>query len=829
MAAEVERQLLNHYKLTSLYPSEWPDREDESDEESEDEARGAVSPGAPMSPRSSKMRFPAFGRHASILSSGSSSQNIGSTVQKDEPDPLGMVSSVVQQLRRQGLPVEDDLKLRNRFMLSSTTFSPTLFLSQVHQTASTESLLQGLDFLSRSIEQKSASLKVLVESNFERFVRAKATIDNVYTEMRAQGSETPAEPTISQSLRRPHSRHQSKSHFRNTSGAFSAKPPSAEGRKKNALTKESEYGVQGIKAPLIELAVKAEEVWGPALGGKEKEEGLKGTLSFLENNKSLFQTGAVIQDSIRRRDFDTLAEEYQKAKRYADDARNMADSAARQDQALTDHQIHQILVTARVWSDVEEQITAFKRDSWRHLSDSHANREIAFNDERRELHMELIAVLLQLGVDDNPIMVWLSGRQADLKNKFTRTFDRARIEIEVLRRRLAAANAPSLHLLKLHLQSVSQGSNGSLDTPKVLEFWDRLQSAMGSLLALQGGLLGEIADFWETAQSFMSGKAQQSFPAAVFNSPPARRHLELPAESVQQLHSDAAELVTLVRESIYSFFADPPVEDISALFSPIPPTPITPTSALTTPKDQRSFSFDVNNLPPPSPSRGEPWEKYAFWAPFANSLSGANCLSKVLILVGTAASELASLSVVRENHRLSESLKALVGAVRERSVQAVCAAWNTDAEKCKVLEDWTRNPERRDLTNMPARFQAFEETILGNMQKILYLSDAMTRSDSADVVVPPSAKLLQMVRHQFVTSLYKALSGTVENAEKKTRLDDAENSDLDGLTIPARGIYESDPNASTVDATDRVSEHHRLSHMRPIANKAGRASVCYSH
>ena len=69
-------------------------------------------------------------------------------------------------------------------MLSSTTFSPALFLSQMHATANTNTLLQGLDVLSQSIDQKSASLKVLVESNFERFVKAKATIDNVYKEMK---------------------------------------------------------------------------------------------------------------------------------------------------------------------------------------------------------------------------------------------------------------------------------------------------------------------------------------------------------------------------------------------------------------------------------------------------------------------------------------------------------------------------------------------------------------------------------------------------------------------------------------------------------------------
>ena len=61
----------------------------------------------------------------------------------------------------------------------------------MHATADTQSLLSGLDVLSQSIDQKSASLKVLVESNFERFVKAKATIDNVYKEMKYRGTEPP--------------------------------------------------------------------------------------------------------------------------------------------------------------------------------------------------------------------------------------------------------------------------------------------------------------------------------------------------------------------------------------------------------------------------------------------------------------------------------------------------------------------------------------------------------------------------------------------------------------------------------------------------------------
>jgi len=236
--------------------------------------------------RNSSATYRNIDRHASIRSAGSMGPE--SVVQQDEPDPLGMAPSVAAELRKRGLPVEEDLKLRNRFMLSSTTFSPALFLSQVHQDASTEDLLRGLDFLSRSIEQKSASLKVLVESNFEKFVKAKATIDNVYTEMRTQGGgpgdSEATTPTPASPGRRPHSRRTSRSvsnaHFRTTSGNAAFSPtlgsPNANGggrvqAKKNALTRESEYGVLGIKQPLQEVAIKAEEVWGPALGGREKE------------------------------------------------------------------------------------------------------------------------------------------------------------------------------------------------------------------------------------------------------------------------------------------------------------------------------------------------------------------------------------------------------------------------------------------------------------------------------------------------------------------------------------------------------------------------------
>ncbi|KAF1954462.1 hypothetical protein CC80DRAFT_493903 [Byssothecium circinans] len=706
-------------------------------------------------------------------------------VQKDEGDPLGTYPSVVQVLRQRGLGVEEDVKLRNRFLLSSTTFSPALFLSQVHNQASTDSLLQGLDFLSRSIEKKSASLKVLVEANFERFVGAKATIDRVYSEMRDVGAEpeTPASPG-----RRPgHSRGASRSSFSARKTSASLTPDMVgkqvdEKKKKNALVKESEYGVHGIKVPLTEVAVKAEEVWGPALGGREKEKTLKSILSSVEKNRGLFEVGSAIQDAIRRKDHETIVEEYTRARKFAEDARYIVEQANYSKAPLTDVQVHQIIVTARMWSDVEHQVEAFKRDAWKRLTSTHFTKQLNLHqssteDAKSEQYMELISIMLELGVEDNPIWIWLLSRYEYLKSRLTNTCERIQVEIEVLRRHLANSPKPSLKLLLKHLRAVPTSKNisvesGKLDSVKVVEFWEHLYASTTALLGINGGLLGELVEYWEIVQSFVEGRAQRNLPMG-FNNQSSVHH-SLSSSNLNDLESGMVELINVIREMLFSFFAEPPIDDISLLFSPMPnspepTTPRTPLSAALSPSMGSKFRLDPNNVPPPSPGRGEAWEKYAFWPPNSNALSGCHYLAKTLVLIGTAANELASLRLQETGSKakIDDVLRHLVGGIRERCVQAVCAAWNTDAENIKVLEDWTRDPDRKDITSLPSRFLAVQSFLLNNLQKIMYI-EASTKTN-VDIIVPPSSKLLQMVRSQFVTSLYRTLSGMVECAEKGRR------------------------------------------------------------
>jgi exocyst complex component 2 len=802
---DAEGNVTNHYNLPTAYPLEWPAELDQSDEDEPSNVGAGV--------RRSRSRYSALERSASDRRSAlpgfqKTGDGRANLVQKDEPDPLGGPDSVVRALKQRRLPVEEDSRLRNKFLLSSTTFSPALFLSQTHPDATTQQLVQGLDYLTKSIDQKSASLKVLVESNFERFVRAKATIDNVYTEMRNQGVDD------SQFLSGRHSRQISRSsgHLRNFSGgstAVSLTAPNQVATSKNALRKESEYGVLGIKAPLLEVSQKAQDVWGPTLGGREKESSLKVIVEEVEKEKQLYELGASLSKSIKQKHYDVIVSLYNVARRYSMDAKRLADGAASGRQPLTDENIHRILVTGRMWADVESQINVLKRDIWRRLSNVQSVLPVPGGPQTEE-HMELIGVLLELGVDDNPIWVWLLSRYDYLKTKISAVSDRSKVEIEILRRRLAQTEKPSPQTTAAYLRQAGKEGSPTIDSDQVLEMWQTVLAFMTKLLSLSSGLIGEVVDFWESTQSFIDGHKQKALPTG-FEGQSAKHH-RLSDAGVRDLQNGAVDLINRIRESVMSLFADPPTEDISSLFSPLPQTsPNTPMSAVFSPTDGRLGRIDESLIPPPSPKKGEAWEDFAFWPPHSNSLSSTQYLSKIIVLVGTAASVMASLGPASSNSSVQEKIKAMIGGIRERCVKAVCDSWNKDAESCKSLEDWTRAPDRRDLTKMPAQFMAFEKSILSGMQRIVYYSDVVVNPGSPNIISPPSSKLLQIVKTQFVTSIYKALNGMVENAERQI------TQDTDDWVLVTAAMANADiepsssaPSTIAVDAIDVSSRNVRM-------------------
>lgn len=106
--------MLEHYQLSTAYPTEWPPEKDTSDASDEEDSTQVARR---VIVRRSKSRYSALERVTSDRRSGvpgaqKSRDGTQNLVAKDEPDPLGSTDSVVRVLRQQGLPVQDDIKFR---------------------------------------------------------------------------------------------------------------------------------------------------------------------------------------------------------------------------------------------------------------------------------------------------------------------------------------------------------------------------------------------------------------------------------------------------------------------------------------------------------------------------------------------------------------------------------------------------------------------------------------------------------------------------------------------------------------------------------------------
>ncbi|EXJ63963.1 hypothetical protein A1O7_00298 [Cladophialophora yegresii CBS 114405] len=763
-----DRDVVTHFNISNPYPTEWPQELDSDDDE---DAAGGV--------RRSRSRYSALERTASERKSllpGSQRTGDGraNLVQKDEPDPLGAPGTVLSNLRQKGLPVDADTRLKNKFMLSSTTFAPEAFLATTHDQDTASDLVAGSNYLAKSIDQQSAPLKNLVESNFERFVRAKATIDNVYTEMRGQGVDPHANVPPSPSHSNRHSRRISGIHFRNIStgsatGAAQSQPPG-----KNALRKETEYGVKGVKTSLSEVAQKAEDAWGPALGGKKREENLKVLLGSVEKDREVWVLANRLENAVNQRDYDSIREHYNAARRYRAEVQAMAEKTKQAGHKFTKDETYWVIIIGKMWSKVDEQIKTFKKDVWRRLSTPSAALPLPGVSQKEE-HIELISVLLNLGVDDSPIWVYLLSKYDYLKNKITAIVERSRIEVEILRRRLALAERPSSLTIAAFLRQASKERPEALDTDDVIDFWNCILTYVTKLLSVSSGLLGEVVEFWESAQSFIDGTKTKSLPTGYQGE--SAKHLQMAQEDINGLRNGAVELVGQLRDAVFSLFADPPAEDISSLFSPVPGSAGTPTTpypaSAFSPTDGRIGKLDPNDVPVAA-KKGEPWEDFAFWPPHSNALSAVQYLQKILTLVAISANEMVALGPVNSNNAMYERIKTMTAGARERSMRAVCEAWSKDAESCKSMEDWIRAPEKRDQTRMPLYFEAFERKVLLGMQQVLYFSDTTTKPGAREVITPPPSKLLQMIRTQFVSTVYKAVSGMLDNTEVAEQGDEDE-------------------------------------------------------
>lgn len=117
----MERTVLDFYQISTLNPVAWPAEKDNDSDASEEESIKKKA-------NRRKSRYQALERAVSTRSSvvpGSetSGSGVGNLVQKDEPDPLGTTESVVRMLKQLGVPLHDDVRLRESCSSGRSSFA----------------------------------------------------------------------------------------------------------------------------------------------------------------------------------------------------------------------------------------------------------------------------------------------------------------------------------------------------------------------------------------------------------------------------------------------------------------------------------------------------------------------------------------------------------------------------------------------------------------------------------------------------------------------------------------------------------------------------------
>lgn len=237
-----------------------------------------------------------------------------------------------------------------------------------------------------------------------------------------------------------------------------------------------------------------------------------------------------------------------------------------------------------------------------------------------------------------------------------------------LRRKVALAPPPSNAVIAMHLRSsfrrVPIGTL-SLDTPEIVALWELITTSLTALLSPQGGILSELLTFWETAQNFIDGKTQVTLPVGIDDQ--SRKHHRISEDGIKTLRTGSIELITILRDSMVTFFQEPPIEDVSSIYSPVPDTPVTPA----TPVGFIPINPIALHIPNKIPKK-DPGDGFAFLPPGANSLGGVHYLSRILTLLGNAACLSAELPI---GAQIQEKLKSMMVGARERCVHAVCISW----------------------------------------------------------------------------------------------------------------------------------------------------------
>ncbi|GAV55293.1 hypothetical protein ZYGR_0AS06170 [Zygosaccharomyces rouxii] len=649
-------------------------------------------------------------------------QNMNEAAMSNVADPLNN-RMMLPLLNRLQFPQKEKLK----YLVNTKKFNVKMFLKDIHNRDSFEDLTRSLDILDKTLERQSDELKDLVQSNFTKYVRVKNRLDQIYEQFSMRYTPSPAPGSIDAN-----------------GGQLDV----------NQLGDKVD---DAIRATTLKLK--------PLLETNRKMVNYQATKNFIEENKDYFNLTTKLKKCLDKKDYSTLVIEYAKAKELHN---QLVLAAAVTEENETGQVVNRVpKVVDKVWSEVESVVESYRQLTWKTLLSPD-------DEESIQDFLPLISKLLDLNVDRNPIMAWLTVHLDNFEKQLHETSEQMFNKIlkgqeNILRNKVEADsddhNTASIQGVDLtYYLSIGQffhdtdgksndelafrsltAFQGLTDSPIVVEMWLLFLRYINSLEKISM----KFVEFWEHVQNFLDGvyqttlindkKKDNILVGDLKTIDGHKQFLQLEKEQVRHLRHRGENFVNTLANQLTLFFM--------------------------------SSQESLSNKTTITKESGSP-QDYGFIPPRANGLSCLRYLPKMVEPLLKCITKLAQLGI---SSRALDISRKLVSMITDRSVAAIASTKLRDTSNFYKLEDWkvyqTVNDTNRSeleygITHFPEIVRIFQEYSIQTTRDLLFAFEKLPVLNGISIVNYPSKRSLTAVEIQQLISMEAVLESILKNAAK---------------------------------------------------------------
>ncbi|KTA96888.1 Exocyst complex component SEC5 [Nakaseomyces glabratus] len=657
-----------------------------------------------------------------------------------------------------------------QYLVNSKNFDAIQFLRGMHNRDSFDELSQYLDRLDRELQTQAGDLQHLVQTNFTKYVKIKSRLDQIYSNFSEGGEQ----------------------------------------ENQNIMK------VEKLKEELDETIRFTTQKLNPVINYEKKINNFKLTKRFIEENKFFINLPKQLKSHLIQNNYNKLITDYLKGKEQYDklvqyfENKVVAEFHDNEEESNINKTPKVIEV---IWSACQSIVEIYKSQLWRLITTpsviGNANKiagkqssEIDISIETPEMFLPNISRLLDLNIDENPIIKWIESRIDYLETKLRDTAQNMILKItnaqqNIIRNQVSHAaeterdtdaveleHYTNIDKLFSHGAFMKKGesgdsnnnsntminsaptfgdgtiiSQGLTDSIIVIEMWLLILKYAQQLNELSARFI----QLWEHTEKFLDG----SYQTILINEKRKENILLVgdfnASEKYQkQIHlsDDEVKGIRLKGESFVKMIAD----RIFILFQ----------SSQSSLSQFTSEDVSMDDMT---------WEKeiglpsnYGFIPPNANGLSCLRYLPLIIEPILRFSSDLAQLKITPKSIEIPKKLASIIIG---RSVSAISSTKLRDIANFHKLENWEKyefvNARKDDLndsnyeyaiTQFPTIIKSFQELSIKTIRDIVFSFEKLPTIGGVSIIEYPSKKVLTGIEIQQIISMEAVLESILKNAAK---------------------------------------------------------------